>query len=409
MVKYTSVMALLLLTACGETSGDAAQAKNLPTSQESNLVRLGNSTRAAGDLNAAEKLYRDAIRQSKGSTPEPYLALANLYQSQGQTIKALNTLKEGITLQEESLALPLANMLISNGSHLEALKYARLATKHTQDNPRAFNTLGVALDNTGNYEQAQKSYETALRLSPSDSGYIQNNLALSYIMSDDFSDAIGILKPIAESTDSTATIRQNLALAYSLKGEESAAKAWMLKDLPEDKASENLAFYKHYSKQRLVSSRTTSDTAVEPVAVSELDIPKELLSSSAPKTPAEHIAMVPILKPTRLVKNNVPAVKDKLASTLTKAPAKDTTAIQQAAKITPTAKHEPVKQSLAKASPAMPMKDEFDEDYVDDTIIASKPKALMNIEPAAGDALSVKSSIIVKEVGLPAPAFKPAR
>jgi hypothetical protein len=228
-------------------------------------------------------------------------------------------------------------------------------------------------------------------------------------MSDDFSDAIGILKPIAESTDSTATIRQNLALAYSLKGEESAAKTWMLKDLPEDKAEENIAFYKHYSKQRLVSSRTTSDTAVEPVAVSELDIPKELLSSSAPKTPAEHIAMVPILKPTRLVKNNVPAIKDKLARPLAKAPAKDTTAIQQAAKITPTAKHEPVKQSLAKASPAMPMKDEFDEDYVDDTIIASKPKALMNIEPAAGDAISVKSSIIVKEVGLPAPAFKPAR
>ena len=145
---------------------------------------------------------------------------------------------------------------------------------------------------------------------------------------------------------------------------------------------------------------------MESVSVSDLDIPNELLSGSTPKTPAKQIAMVPILKPTRLAKNDAPAVKDKLSSTLAKAPAKDTTALQQAAKIAPAAKHEPVKQSLAKAAP---VKDEFDEDYIDETVVASKPKTLLDVEPAAGSTSSATSPILVKDVGLPAPAFKPTR
>jgi Flp pilus assembly protein TadD len=273
------IAAITALTACGAQEVQISK-QELPTSQESNSLRLARATLAGGDMRSAERIYLDAVRQSTGSI-EPHLALADLYERTERPSLAVSVLEDAVLLKPDNgdAWLKLANAQINDHHASKALKSVTSAESFSPAEPRVYNTKGVALDSLGRYEEAQTAYEQAIRLDPSESHYIQNNLALSHIMSGNYTKAIRILEPLVAAPNASATVRQNLALAYGLKGDTEKALAFNLKDLPEDKAKENIEFYKQYASKRKLSAHASSevdvDTAVTPVVARDIDTAKE--------------------------------------------------------------------------------------------------------------------------------------
>lgn len=274
---WAAISALLLVTACASNEEESVKVtQTVPDIQESNMMRLAATTRAAGDYASAERIYLDVIRENKTST-EAHLALAETYVFTKQFQRAVNVLQDAATRQPEdvNIQIELANALIHAGEATKAVTHAEKAIALDSGNPRAYNTKGVALDSMGKYTAAQSAYLEAIKLNP-EAVYIKNNLALSYIMSDKYDKAIAILAPLNATQQATPTVRQNLALAYGLKGDTEKALSLSMKDLPEEKARENLAFYKQFAGKRKLSSGNskTVDTAVTPVSAKELFAPE---------------------------------------------------------------------------------------------------------------------------------------
>jgi Flp pilus assembly protein TadD len=76
-----------------------------------------------------------------------------------------------------------------------------------------------------------------------------NNLGLSYLIAGQVSQAVVVFEQIAFQENSTARIRQNLALAYGLSGDDFAARRVGLLDLSGEQVRENLHFYAYLRTQ----------------------------------------------------------------------------------------------------------------------------------------------------------------
>lgn len=112
----------------------------------------------------------------------------------------------------------------------------------------AYHGMALALDLKKEHLKAQEYYAKALQLKPA-SVAIKNNLALSYIMSNQPMLAIGELEGVRKRAPKNAKVRYNLALAYGVSGKPEKARALLAKDLPEKQIQENLAAYRLYAER----------------------------------------------------------------------------------------------------------------------------------------------------------------
>ena len=126
------------------------------------------------------------------------------------------------------------------------------------DTVLTYNGKAIALDHSGDHAGAQELYRKALALSP-DSLLTQNNLAMSMILNGQIDDAIALLETLNKRKDANATVRQNLALAYGLKGNPARARELNLQDVSPEQAEQNLQFYEKYArlKQEQASSNAS--------------------------------------------------------------------------------------------------------------------------------------------------------
>jgi len=299
------LVAVSLLTACGgsELAKNPKQdAVIAMAGKEGSLMRLANATRAGGDLKTAAQLYEQAIAGSKDSVA-PHLALADLYEEIGKAQLAVGVLRDAEKLQPQNTEVlrALGNALVSVGEPAQAVDvFDRAATVDAAD-ARLYNGKGVALDMTGDYAGAQQAYQQAIDADAKDEdSYIKNNLALSYLMNDRFNEAIDVLQPLLLQGNPNPTIRQNLALAYGLKGDRDKAMKLGIKDLTKEQAEENLAFYEMYLKSRkaMPAKLEKSQSAAPVVASSSKEIaPLEKEQAAKPTPVKEPVAQASGSKP----------------------------------------------------------------------------------------------------------------
>ncbi len=404
------VMATALSACQTQEAPNLSSTRDLPTSQQSNLNRLAQATLAGGDVRGAEKLLLEAIRHADDSV-ESHLMLANLYEQTNRPKLAADILKDAAKLSENDadLWLRLARAQVNAELPAQALQSIAQAETLSPTEPRLYNTKGVALDQLGRYEEAQQAYEQAIRLDPSESTYIQNNLALSYVMSGKFEDAIRLLEPLASAPDATARLRQNLALAYGLKGDMDKALAYNLKDLPEEKARENLAFYREYaSKRSVVSAHTKASpdsTAVEPVISRDIaSIHHEIPDSERIEIPEKAKPDSDEVASTETAFSDIPTPKMKPASAATPQVAErtETASAEPKPLIAPTREsRDPLAARHAKSAPS-PAEPSLAE-------AALEPAAGTKTEPETSDRIaSLEAPTEFLHNGkLPSPILKP--
>ena len=131
--------------------------------------------------------------------------------------------------------------LAEAGDYEQALDV--LGRAHSPDQPdwHILSAQGAVLDQLGRHAEAQRYYQTALKIVP-DEPTVLSNLGLSYALSKDLPNAEATLRRAAEHRSVDPRVRQNLALVVGLQGRFAEAEQIAGADLPPDQAAANVAY-----------------------------------------------------------------------------------------------------------------------------------------------------------------------
>lgn len=262
----SSLSLVALLTACdpppqGERITGSTTKGEAPLDKaqiDSNALQMADKMKQSGDLEGAIAVYEGLVERNPDSV-DAELELASLYRKLNRPKEALVVLKDaqGRQPQNPAVLTQLGYTQIDAGVPEFAVTSFDQLILMQPDNAQAYNGKAVAFDNAGNHLAAQELYQKARALDPN-SLPIQNNLAMSLILNSQIDDAIALLQPLSSEHPDNKTVRQNLALAYGIKGEKAKALAINLKDLPAKQANENMHFYEEYARIHKLSANGKS-------------------------------------------------------------------------------------------------------------------------------------------------------
>lgn len=246
--KIIACIMLVTLAAC-QPMGNQADIATL-SDPERQLFEQAASKRAAGNIDEALALYTQAAKLSTGAV-EAHVAIAEMLRKENRSAQAMPMLKDALAMKPRDARLYMEKgfALIAMGQYADAEQAFNDALGLDSDLGSAYSGKAVAIDLQGRHSDAQRLYAEAKARglgSPS----LDNNFALSLIFSGKYDEAIRLLTPHANASTATATMRQNLALAYGLKGDVGRAEEYGKKDLDPITARRNLAFYKRYASMR---------------------------------------------------------------------------------------------------------------------------------------------------------------
>ena len=136
-------------------------------------LNLGNLYDAQGDVDTAEKYYREAIEVDSLFFPAK-INLAILLSRQGEDREAESLLRDVVAAYPEQYdaAYSLALLLVASGQREEALTYLDQAARGLPGRPRVHYNRGLLLAQMGNDEDAEAALSTALQLEPESVDYL---------------------------------------------------------------------------------------------------------------------------------------------------------------------------------------------------------------------------------------------
>jgi Flp pilus assembly protein TadD len=207
------------------------------------LMRIAAAAHGAGDHSTAVSVYRRAA-SVETRLPAPFVALGNTLLEMGNANEAILAYNAALRRAEHDAdgLRGLARAYLMGGKPELAGQPLALAFHDTPDDPKLLQLIGVADDFVGQHEEAQARYRRGLELLPGDPA-LSLNLALSLALVGNYPEAIGVLRPIANATNSSARERQTLALIYGLAGDRGAAERLSRRDLDPEAVARNLAYY----------------------------------------------------------------------------------------------------------------------------------------------------------------------
>jgi Flp pilus assembly protein TadD len=309
---------LLLLAGC-ETLEQlkitpAQESSAPPSEQKQDRMQLAADMKAKGNYAGAAEIYREIAATSEEPLPAQ-LELAAANRKLGKTSDAIAILQQAEKKhpQDEALLMQLGYALIDANQPEEAVQLFDRLIALNPSNGMAYNGKGVAFDNAGNHLAAQELYQLALKHSP-DAPSIQNNLAMSLILNNQVDQAIPLLESLKSQPGSGKTVRQNLALAYGLKGEKDKALALNLQDLSREQAQENMRFYEEYA--RMQKERAAAAPSVQIGFADAATMAHGALAKDAKLAPAAQAA-----EPLKKKKKKKPAAKPDESAVLPVMPA----------------------------------------------------------------------------------------
>jgi Flp pilus assembly protein TadD len=192
--------------------------------------------------------------------PEVAIHYAQSLRGSGQRAQAVAVLEQASLRNPKHMELlgAYGRALADVGNYQQALDV--LGRAHTPDRPdwHILSVQGAVLDQMGRHQDAQRYYETALKIVP-DEPTVLSNLGLSYALSKDLPRAESTLRRAATGSHVDPRVRQNLALVIGLQGRFAEAETIARADLPPDEASANVAYLRQMLT-REQARRTTSSS-----------------------------------------------------------------------------------------------------------------------------------------------------
>ncbi len=136
------------------------------------------------------------------------------------------------------------------GQATAALADLKQAVELLPNDAKALNSLGINYALFKDYGHARTAFIAALANEPENLEY-RNNLALAWILDGQPQQGIDVLYSHYLRGHSTAKSRQNLALAFAMKGDIEAAKTIAKQDLTKAELKNNIAYYQQLQRLQL--------------------------------------------------------------------------------------------------------------------------------------------------------------
>lgn len=245
---FTALGLVSALAACSTPGANGARSASI-AGNKVDAANIGVATRAQaaleqGDTAAAIQFAERAVAGSPNDASFRAL-LGNAYFAGGRFASAESAYKDSLSLvaNQPQLILKLALVSIAQGKNDEAL--AQLA--------------------------AARDY-----LDPSDYG-------LALALAGQPGQAVDVLEQAARAVGADARARQNLALAYALQGDWTAAKTVAAQDLPADQLDARVQQWMTFAKPTRASDQVAALTGVTPAAA-DPGQPAQLALNTQPDT-----------------------------------------------------------------------------------------------------------------------------
>lgn len=203
--------------------GDFAVAKTDSGITAAAHNNLGFIQQHQGDLDAAIKSYREAVRINPGYY-EAYNNLGYALQLKGKGRAAIESFRKAIQCKPAFIEAyhNLGQILRKSGSLKDSADCYQQIVNLIPDNPDAHNALGAALHLKGDLEAAISCFKEAVRLDPRYSE-AYNNMGGAQLALGDPDAAIASCKRAIEIRRDYTNAYQNLGHALSSKGDNEAA------------------------------------------------------------------------------------------------------------------------------------------------------------------------------------------
>jgi Flp pilus assembly protein TadD len=226
-----------------------------------------------------------------------------------------------------------AQMALEAGDFTSAIDFAEKAVETNPDDVTVRGLLGNAYFAGGRFASAEAAYADALSLSPAQpqvalkralvqiaqgkNGEALSSLeaARSFIEAADYglavalagqpAEAISVLEPAARAQDADSRVRQNLALAYALSGDWTAARTIAAQDLAPDQVDARVQQWMALAKPARASDQVAALIGVTPAAAD----PGQPIRIALNKDPAKYAvaAAVAASQPQAQVAQAAPA------------------------------------------------------------------------------------------------------
>jgi Flp pilus assembly protein TadD len=212
------------------------------TAQSTGSLALAPANQSEADWRRDLEVYGQQYRANP-SRLDAALRYAQALRATGQRAQAVAVL-ERLSMENPLNKIVLGEYgraLAEAGNYNQALDV--LSRAHTPDQPdwHILSAQGAVLDQLGRHDEAQRYYQTALKIVP-DEASVLSNLGLSYALSKNLPEAEATLRRAEAHRSADPRVRQNLALVVGLQGRFAEAAQIAGSDLPPDQAAANVAY-----------------------------------------------------------------------------------------------------------------------------------------------------------------------
>jgi Flp pilus assembly protein TadD len=206
------------------------------------------TTGSIGGTSAAPEARYAALteigKRYEGSPDDPQLAIAysRALRENSQNAQAVAVLQQAAIRNSRDITVlgAYGKALADAGRLKEAADV--LSRSHTPERPdwRILSTQGAVADQMGDFDGAQRYYETALRLAPGEPSILSNQ-GLSFALAKRLPQAETTLRQAAQNPRADARVRQNLALVLGLEGKFGESEEVLRRDLSPADVATNMA------------------------------------------------------------------------------------------------------------------------------------------------------------------------
>lgn len=241
---FAGMRALLAITAAAalaDALGGCAAMR--PTESSAQLAQPSSSAPASEEEWRREAQSWGERYNANSNDPQVAIHYAQALRQSGQRAQAVAVLEQASLKSPRNMELlgAYGRALAEAGNYQQALDVLSRAHQPERPDWRILSAQGAVLDQMGRHADAQRYYETALKIAP-DEPTVLSNLGLSYALSKDLERAEATLKRAARGDRVDPRVRQNLALVVGLQGRFAEAETIARADLPPEEASANVAY-----------------------------------------------------------------------------------------------------------------------------------------------------------------------
>lgn len=263
------------LTAC-LLGGGCAQQAGLPadllgaeiSAKTPQAENGGPAGEAATEQQLAQSTAYWGKRYAEAPTDlETAISYAKSLKQAGHKQQALAVLQQASVFHGDSreLAGEYGRLALELGQLQVADKLLAFADDPAKPDWRVISARGTVLAKQGKYAESIPFYERALTLAHNHPSLL-NNLAMAHAMMGDASKAEGLLRQAAQSDESPAKVRQNLALVLGLQGKYQESTQVAARDLP-PAAAEDVEYLR-----KLTNLSPVAPTSEEDVQVARVEL-----------------------------------------------------------------------------------------------------------------------------------------